>query len=107
MTKRKKQLSIRGLQNAAGFLQSKIANRLDTRYTPRLRFEIDRGQENAQAIGDILARIQAEKEDQSESKPQLVNTDTDSTEIDTFPEGVHVPTIKNSSDNPSKNPSES
>ncbi|WP_283431131.1 30S ribosome-binding factor RbfA [Neorhodopirellula lusitana] len=57
-----KQLSLRGLQNAAGFLQSKIANRLDTRYTPRLRFEIDRGQENAAAVGEILARIQRERD---------------------------------------------
>lgn len=57
-----KQLSIRGLQNSAGFLQSKIANRLDTRYTPRLSFEIDRGQENAVAVSEILARIRAEQE---------------------------------------------
>ncbi|WP_146580298.1 30S ribosome-binding factor RbfA [Neorhodopirellula pilleata] len=61
-----KNLSIRGLQNAAGFLQSKIANRLDTRYTPRLRFEIDRGQENAMAVGEILARIQREKDGEPE-----------------------------------------
>ena len=31
-------LSLRGLQNAAGFLQSKVAKRIDTRYTPRLSF---------------------------------------------------------------------
>jgi len=61
-----KNLSIRGLQNAAGFLQSKIANRLDTRYTPRLRFEIDRGQENAMAVSEILARIQREKDGEIE-----------------------------------------
>lgn len=61
-----KNLSIRGLQNAAGFLQSKIANRLDTRYTPRLRFEIDRGQENAMVVGEILARIQREKDGELE-----------------------------------------
>ncbi len=57
-----KELSIRGLQNSAGFLQSKIANRLDTRYTPRLTFELNRGQENAIAVNEILARLQAEKE---------------------------------------------
>ncbi|TWT75397.1 30S ribosome-binding factor RbfA [Allorhodopirellula solitaria] len=57
-----KELSIRGLQNSAGFLQSKIANRLDTRYTPRLTFELNRGQENALAVHEILARLQAEKE---------------------------------------------
>lgn len=58
-----KQLSIRGLQNSAGFLQSKIANRLDTRYTPRLRFELDRGQENAMTVQEILARIKREQQE--------------------------------------------
>ena len=31
-------LTLRGLQSAAGFLQSKIAERIDLRYTPRLTF---------------------------------------------------------------------
>lgn len=65
-----KTLSLRGLQNAAGFLQSKIANRLDTRYTPRLRFEIDRGQENALVVGEILARIRREQEENDENSEQ-------------------------------------
>jgi ribosome-binding factor A len=57
-----KQLSLRGLQNSAGFLQSKIANRIDTRYVPRLQFELNRGMENAMAVGDILGKIRREKE---------------------------------------------
>lgn len=61
-----KQLAIRGLQNSAGFLQSKIATRLDMRYTPRLAFELDRGQENALAVTQILARIRAEQEGQEQ-----------------------------------------
>ncbi len=56
-------LSLRGLQNAAGFLQSKIANRIDTRYTPRLTFKIDKGVQHSLAVGDILAKIQREKEE--------------------------------------------
>jgi len=39
----KQQLSLRGLQNAAGFLQSRIADRIETRYTPRLQFVLDAG----------------------------------------------------------------
>lgn len=64
-----KQLSIRGLQNSAGFLQSKIASRLDSRYTPRLTFELNRGQENAMAVHEILARLQAEKEGDASDVP--------------------------------------
>jgi len=58
-----KQLSLRGLQNSAGFLQSKIANRIDTRFTPRLRFELNRGIENALVVGELLGKIRREKEE--------------------------------------------
>ncbi|HEX6987080.1 MAG TPA: 30S ribosome-binding factor RbfA [Planctomycetaceae bacterium] len=36
-------LTLKGLESAKGFLQSKIADRLQTRYTPVLTFVIDRG----------------------------------------------------------------
>ncbi|MCC9643382.1 30S ribosome-binding factor RbfA [Rhodopirellula sp. JC740] len=65
-----KQLSLRGLKNSAGFLQSKIANRLDTRYTPKLRFEVDKGQENAMTVSEILAQIRREKEDATDDRDQ-------------------------------------
>ena len=39
---KKQQLGLPGLQSSAGFLQSKIAERIDTRYTPRLTFIIDK-----------------------------------------------------------------
>ncbi|MBB3206427.1 ribosome-binding factor A [Rhodopirellula rubra] len=71
-----KQLSIRGLQNSAGFLQSKIANRLDTRYTPRLSFELDKGQENALAVSEILARIRAEQDGEPVADDSSTPTDT-------------------------------
>jgi ribosome-binding factor A len=34
-------LSMHGLESARGFIQSKIAERLDTRYTPVLKFVLD------------------------------------------------------------------
>lgn len=56
------QLSLRGLQNAAGFLQSRIADRIETRYTPKLRFVLDQGTKNVAAVGEILERIRQEQE---------------------------------------------
>src|SRR5256885_16674178 len=35
-SEKEQQLSLSGLQNAAGFLQRKIADRIETRYTPGL-----------------------------------------------------------------------
>jgi ribosome-binding factor A len=51
------QLALRGLANAAGFLQAQIAERIDTRYTPRLRFEIDHGVKHAIEIARVLGEV--------------------------------------------------
>lgn len=67
---KQQQLSVRGLQNAAGFLQSKIASRIDTRHTPRLQFVIDKGIQNSLLIGDILAKIKQEKADDEPQTPE-------------------------------------
>jgi len=50
-------LTLRGLQNAAGFLQSKIAARIDLRYTPRLTFVLDQGVKNSIAVAQILREV--------------------------------------------------
>ena len=49
-------LSLRGLQHAAGFLQSKIAERIEIRYTPRLTFLLDQGVKRSIDIAKILKR---------------------------------------------------
>ncbi|MEX0978986.1 MAG: 30S ribosome-binding factor RbfA [Pirellulales bacterium] len=53
----KQQLSLRGLQNAAGFLQTKVAKRIDTRYTPRLVFVLDLGVKRSIEISQILQAV--------------------------------------------------
>jgi len=50
-------LSLRGLQNSAGFLQSKVAKRIDTRYTPRLEFVLDLGVKRSIEIAKILQQV--------------------------------------------------
>ena len=53
----KQKLSLHGLQSAAGFLQSKVANRIDTRYTPRLEFVLDQGVKKSIEIARILREV--------------------------------------------------
>ena len=53
----REKLCLRGLEHAAGFLQHKIAERIDTRYTPRLSFVIDKGVKNSLEIDRILRRV--------------------------------------------------
>jgi ribosome-binding factor A len=53
----KQNLSLRGLQSAAGFLQSKVAKRIDTRYTPKLLFVLDQGVKKQIEVSEILGRV--------------------------------------------------
>ncbi|MEO1337653.1 MAG: 30S ribosome-binding factor RbfA [Myxococcota bacterium] len=78
---KQKTLSLRGLQNSAGFLQAKIARRIDTRYTPKLQFELNRGAENALVVGELLNKIRLEQEsDQTETPPNPVVSEADASE---------------------------
>ena len=51
------ELCLKGLQNAAGYLQQKVGDRIDTRYTPKLRFELDRGVKHALEVDRILREV--------------------------------------------------
>lgn len=53
----KQRLALRGLQNSAGFLQAKINERIETRYTPRLTFHLDPGVKNSANIARILKEV--------------------------------------------------
>lgn len=59
------QLSLRGLQSARGFLQQKINDRIETRYTPKLKFVLDQGVKNSIEVARILNEV-LPKEDVAE-----------------------------------------
>lgn len=56
-SEKQQQLCLHGLQSSAGYLQSKISDRIDTRYTPRLRFELDEGVKKSLAISQMLHEL--------------------------------------------------
>ncbi|NBT13375.1 MAG: 30S ribosome-binding factor RbfA [Planctomycetia bacterium] len=51
------QLALRGLASSAGFLQSQIADRIDSRYVPRLAFELDGGVKHSIEIARVLGEV--------------------------------------------------
>lgn len=57
----KQKLALRGLDNAKGFLQSRIADRIDTRYTPKLEFALDDGVKKSLEVAKILEELAAER----------------------------------------------
>ncbi len=80
---KQQQLSLRGLQNAAGFLQSKIAKRIDTRNTPRLQFVIDKGIQHSLEVNEILARLEQERNELDHNRNLQEISDADVSVQDT------------------------
>ena len=54
---RKQSLAMHGLKSAAGFLQAKVADRVQMRYTPRIQFYIDQGVKHSIEIARILREV--------------------------------------------------
>ena len=53
----KQRLSLQGLKSDAGYLQAKLASRIETRYTPRLEFVLDLGVKKSIEMAQILERV--------------------------------------------------
>ena len=73
-SEKKQQLSLKGLQSAAGFLQAKCAARIDTRYTPRLQFQIDEGQKKAQEMNRLLKELYPDGVPPENEQDQITDT---------------------------------
>ena len=72
---KKQQLAMHGLQSSAGFLQQKVGRRIDTRYTPRIRFVLDQGVKKSAEVSRILGEILPDEE--ADASPE-----TDQPQID-------------------------
>ncbi|MDR2170805.1 MAG: 30S ribosome-binding factor RbfA [Planctomycetaceae bacterium] len=57
----KQKLCMRGLQSSAGFLQSKIAKRIDMRFTPKIEFVLDKGVKNQLYVSKVLDELLPKK----------------------------------------------
>jgi ribosome-binding factor A len=69
-------LTLHGLQSAAGFLQAKLAERIETRYTPRLTFMLDLGVKHSIEISRILQEVLPKP---AEADDDLTDEPTDET----------------------------
>jgi ribosome-binding factor A len=90
-------LTLHGLRSAAGYLQSKIAAGIDTRYTPRLEFLLDQGVKKSLAVAAILQRVLPPADDAAESDDSTAADDenadgtTDEAEDDASPSTGDAP----------------
>lgn len=77
----KENLCLRGLEHAAGFLQHKIAEGIDTRYTPRLFFVLDKGVKNALEVARILQEVLPKKSTEMEAEPVAEDSEADEVSV--------------------------
>ncbi len=59
------ELALHGLQSAAGFLQARIADKIDTRYTPRLTFVLDQGVKKSLELMQLLKQVQQQQQNKN------------------------------------------
>jgi ribosome-binding factor A len=71
-------LSLRGLQSAAGFLQAKIAERIEIRYTPKLSFLLDQGVKRSIAVAQILREVLPQERPVEPDQPEAEDGITES-----------------------------
>jgi ribosome-binding factor A len=74
-------LTLHGLTSAAGFVQSKLAKRLTTRYVPHVTFVIDEGLKKAAEVARLLKEAEADRKPVDEPMVDSdAENDTDSVE---------------------------
>lgn len=71
-------LCLHGLNSSKGFLQQKVAQRIDTRYTPRIKFMLDEGVKKSIEVAQILREVlpQEETDEQQQSDEPSADSET-------------------------------
>lgn len=59
---KQKQTTLAGLKSASGFLRREIGNRIDLRYTPELRFALDKSADHLMKIDRLLKEVRQDIE---------------------------------------------
>lgn len=55
-----KELAVKGLNSAKGFIQMRLADKLQLRYTPKVEFRLDKFEDKAEKVDEILNQISRE-----------------------------------------------
>jgi len=100
-TEKEQQLTMHGLKSAAGFIQTKLADRLTSRYIPHVTFVIDEGVKKSIEVSRILEdekrrlaadRQQSDENSQEAGEDDFHESDTDLDRSDAANENINTPT---------------
>ena len=76
-TEAEQKLALRGLQHAAGFLQAKVAARLQTRFTPTLTFKSDEGVKKSIEMSRLIDQALASDRRATPNDPAITDEPED------------------------------
>ena len=93
-TEKEQQLTLRGLRHAAGFIQSKLARRLQTRFTPVVQFVLDQGVKHSIEMTRLINEALAQ------SAPPTAGPNPDEPPADAPPEGTRDAAEKSAGERP-------
>jgi ribosome-binding factor A len=68
-TPKEQQLCMHALGHAAGFIQSRLADRLQTRFTPVINFVLDKGVKNSITVTRLINEALAQSARRAENDP--------------------------------------
>jgi len=74
-TEREQHLTMHGLKSAAGFVQTKVAARLTTRYVPHITFVLDEGVKKSIEIARLIREEQEQRAADGRALPRPNDTD--------------------------------
>lgn len=66
---------MQGIESAKGFIRRELGSRLTIRYTPELRFRLDRSIDYADHIESLLAQIKEERQERDADSTEDGTTD--------------------------------
>ena len=76
-TEREQQLTMHGLKSAAGFVQTKIAAQLTTRYVPHVTFVLDEGVKRSIEISRLLHEAKEQSRVDAAARGETTTDDSD------------------------------
>ncbi len=79
-SEKEQNLCMHGLESARGYLQSKVADRIQTRYTPVLKFILDQGVKHSIEASRILREVATEPRAPVDEQPDLLDASVDTGE---------------------------
>jgi ribosome-binding factor A len=68
-TSKEQDLTMHGLKHAAGYVQKKLADRLQTRFTPVIRFVVDQGVKNSIEVSRLINEAKAQSAPPAGAEP--------------------------------------